>query len=386
MGRVKTFHSLQALRGAASLLVVAYHAAFCEADRAAGGPLWLGPLRWVGAAGVDLFFVLSGFLIAHTTRDRFGRPRDLPAYLFRRLWRIYPTYWAALGLAAIYYWALAPGRVTAGFATPTTAVHQLLLLPIPADPAARSPLLSVAWTLSFEVMFYLLLGLAVLLPRRLAPVLAGGWAVALVVAAGRSPDLLGLPLLNPLAGEFLCGVAAATLLRPLGRGRHVGLLLAAAVWAGAGFWLTFDPDPHKLFADPIRRTLVFGPACALLLLALAGRELAGGYPDVGLLRAAGDASYSIYLAHFLGFGAVNFVADRHLSVAGLDRQALYLAALAVAGVGAGVGLYLAVERPLIALGRRLTARGRPVARPGHTGHPPASSPPGLPPAAEPCAA
>ncbi len=392
MGQVKTLHSLQALRGAAALLVVAYHAALCEADRAAGGPLWLGPLRWVGAGGVDLFFVLSGFLIAHTNRGNLGRPAALPGYLFRRLWRIYPTYWVVLGLAVVYYRLLDPRRVTAGFAAPATAVYQFLLLPIPADLAARAQLLSVAWTLSFEVLFYLVFGLTVLLPRRLAGWLVGGWAgliVAATAAHGRPPaDILGLPLLNPLVGEFLCGVAAAAWLRPLSRRWQLLLLLAAGAWTAVGLWLTYDPDPHRLFADVIRRTLVFGPPGGTVLAVLAGRELAGGRPVGGrLLRGAGDASYSIYLLHFLGFGIVNFVTDRYLSVAGLGRQALYLTALAVVGVGAGVGIYFLAERPLLALGKRwVTGRGRPAVRPAHTTRLPAASPPGLRPAAGPCEA
>src|SRR4051812_18041777 len=96
------FDTLQALRGAACLLVVVLHTAGVEAKFGLRfAPL--RPVQWFGYAGVDLFFVLSGFIIAATPRADLGRPRRLPAYLFRRAWRIYPTFWAVLALALVHY-------------------------------------------------------------------------------------------------------------------------------------------------------------------------------------------------------------------------------------------------------------------------------------------
>ena len=60
--------------------------------------LW--PVRWFGFAGVDLFFALSGFIITWAHLRDLGRPGKLPPYLFRRAWRIYPPFWAALVSAA----------------------------------------------------------------------------------------------------------------------------------------------------------------------------------------------------------------------------------------------------------------------------------------------
>src|SRR4051812_5118943 len=94
------FDSLQALRGVACLMVVCYHAAAAER----GYGLSFSPLRpalWVGFGGVDVFFVLSGFIIATIGRPDLGRPDRLPTYLFRRFWRVFPTYWLALAAAAV---------------------------------------------------------------------------------------------------------------------------------------------------------------------------------------------------------------------------------------------------------------------------------------------
>src|SRR5437763_1316729 len=108
MGR--TYHNLQVLRGVACLLVVVFHVACIEGKYGLGfSPL--RPVRWVGFAGVDLFFVLSGFIIAATCRADLGRPGRLPRYAFRRAWRIYPPYWFALAVMVGVYAFLGPAPV-----------------------------------------------------------------------------------------------------------------------------------------------------------------------------------------------------------------------------------------------------------------------------------
>ncbi|MGL4420416.1 MAG: acyltransferase family protein, partial [Gemmataceae bacterium] len=89
--------NVQALRGLACLFVVLYHVAGWEQLVWPRIPVF-GFYRYFGFAGVDLFFVLSGFIITHAHWKQIGQPRHLPTYLYRRLSRIYPVYWLALGL------------------------------------------------------------------------------------------------------------------------------------------------------------------------------------------------------------------------------------------------------------------------------------------------
>src|SRR5688572_474363 len=86
--------NVQALRGAACLMVVVYHLQVWDAAFGNPTPVFR-EVRRFGFAGVDLFFVLSGFIITATNLRHVGRPAAVPGYLFRRLWRVYPTYWAA---------------------------------------------------------------------------------------------------------------------------------------------------------------------------------------------------------------------------------------------------------------------------------------------------
>src|SRR3954471_22825547 len=91
--------SLQALRGVACLAVVALHMSGYERLVAPHRHLtgWTPTFGW---AGVDLFFVLSGFIITWTQDKMLGQPAAVGSYLVRRLWRIYPLYWACWAFAA----------------------------------------------------------------------------------------------------------------------------------------------------------------------------------------------------------------------------------------------------------------------------------------------
>src|SRR5436190_16595166 len=96
------YDNLQVLRGLSCLLVVAFHVANSETDLPIAKASFAA-FRWFGYAGVDVFFVISGFIIAATNRPELRCPARLPGYVFRRLWRVYPPYWAALVVAVLAY-------------------------------------------------------------------------------------------------------------------------------------------------------------------------------------------------------------------------------------------------------------------------------------------
>ena len=91
-------NNLQGLRGVACLLVLGIHMGAWEHDFGVARE-FLRPFRWFGFAGVDLFFVISGFIIAHTQAKTLGNARALPAFLFRRFWRVYPLFWLMMLIA-----------------------------------------------------------------------------------------------------------------------------------------------------------------------------------------------------------------------------------------------------------------------------------------------
>lgn len=347
------YENLQVLRGVACLAVLALHVAACE--RGYGPALArLGWVHWIGFAGVDLFFVLSGFIIAATCRDHLGQPRELPRYLARRCWRVYPIYWAALGLGVAVFAALAPEPIT----HPNWFqewVETLLLL-----PQANLPrFLPVSWTLSYELHFYTMFALLFLVPKRFAGVAVVGWAVvvATLTALSIRPENRHLAFAtNPLVLEFAAGCLIAWRPVRLSARAALGLTLAAAGWCGGGSILAFDPDPAKLPVNYAVRALVFGVPMALIVLAATGWERDGGRLRSRALARIGDASYSIYLVHVPLLMVTNHLT--HLARMSHSRTAHlgWIALMFAVPLALGLLLHRFVEAPLMRLGRRPAPR------------------------------
>jgi exopolysaccharide production protein ExoZ len=358
-----TLHNLQALRGVACLLVLGVHLAVWEGSFGIGRPL-LHPFMWFGYAGVDLFFVLSGFIITHTQGKYLGQPTAVPGYLFRRAWRIYPTFLVVMPLAVIGVLAL-----TGHWAYPTTPdapgvrtrwISWLTLAPCRVANLYVPP----AWSLSYELLFYLAFALLLVLPKRIGPWLLVAWGVGIgVLAAFGGPlaftrnawvEHLG----SPFVWEFLAGCGIAWM---VGRGwsRFGWLSLALGLaWATAWVLTLADPaNPPGVAANLSRRVFVFGVASALLVYGTVAVEIRGGRTLPRWLQRTGDASYSIYLWHAPA-GAVAFhltFSWPHTFVPHLG----WLTMMLVVCLGGGFGLYRLVERPLL----KVWKRKRPVPTP-----------------------
>ena len=151
-GSRRKLSGVQAARAVAALMVVLYHA-----TRGLSLPQYLGYIPFgnsfgFGHAGVDFFFVLSGFIIMHAHAADIGKPDRLYAYLWRRATRIYPIYWVTSytdpGEPGFSFPWILPARLA-----PSHMVHSLLLL-----PEAIEPLVGVCWTLRSEILFYIVFG------------------------------------------------------------------------------------------------------------------------------------------------------------------------------------------------------------------------------------
>jgi exopolysaccharide production protein ExoZ len=269
--------SLQVLRFIAALMVVYVHAA--QTAFAVTGSIGIIPhgLFITGLAGVDIFFVLSGVVIAKTAPGM-----TASQFVWRRLRRILPIYFAALLICLPLLVRASESGV--GW---RAAVSTLLLWP--ATDVMTAPLLGVAWTLSFEMLFYLSVAL-VLHDRRWLYVLGVLFGAAFALRPfGPVFQFLG----NPLVFEFLFGVAIASAQR--WRGGLLGIPLGFAGLAMAGF-LHLAPAGETLESltgqENLRRVFVYGLPAAMIVygfMQIKARE--------SLWTRLGDASYSLYLFH-----------------------------------------------------------------------------------------
>lgn len=338
--RPQKLAGIQALRGIAAVAVILYHVAR-HMDQVIASPLMMRIFQ-PGHAGVDLFFVLSGFIIVHVHRRDIGQPDRLRHYVRQRLARLMPIYWIALGLTVI-------ALIAAGKAVSSSA----LLWSAALLPTVREPLLGIAWTLQHELLFYIAFAVLIF-NRRLGVALLSVWVGCIWLAAmGVIPSAVPGRFTSAYNLEFLLGMGAAALLAS-GRiaaprviaGAGGALLLTACVMESAG-WL----DGYGAVAR-----LAYGLPSALLIAGLAAWEQQRGMAVPLALRTLGEASYSLYLFQFLGIGVVWQMWLR----LGLDAAAMPLLCflvLTAAALVAGLAMSLWVEQPLLALLRR---RQRPA--------------------------
>ena len=351
------FHGVQALRAIAALAVVAGHSTDYLLLVNGAVP---GPLRWVhGPAGVDIFFVISGFVMMLSA----GRLRELPhpgrVFLWRRVLRILPLYWL-LKLVAI---TAHPGLSVHGRPSAGNVTASLLFVPSLNAEGLIRPLIPLGWTLSFEMLFYLIFAVALSV--------RGGWLRVLVpaicalagIGAMRSETWPAwTSLADPIVLEFLAGVGVAGLVLrgDVMRGAKAAGLL---VMGFAGLVLLVPSA-----ANPLLRPLVWGVPAAAIVLGAAGLEAQWGRRVPGWLLLLGSASYSIYLVQTFVFPVVHAVfARRGLEfVHGrpIEAGVIMMAMSLVATSAAGVGTYLVVERPMTQLlkARLGAVRIAPIAR------------------------
>lgn len=357
------------LRAAAALLVVAGHGQTAAAGLAAarGHPFARTTvLPW--GAGVDLFFVISGFIMVYASRRLFGRPGAWSEFLRRRITRVAPLYWACTTLyLAILLAAHLKGDPRMPGAAATAA--SFLFIPYAGSGAGEGafPVFDLGWTLNYEMFFYALFACAVGLRR--------GAAVALVLAA-----LAALALWGALAHPASTALRFWT--RPVildfGLGAAVGAARSAgAAWPAnlrrAAFALgaaVFVLDPLRLYAgsgtvaNGFPRVLQSGLPAALVLAALvlgpapvvaSPRLRRGLAPFAAAAVGLGNASYSLYLVHPF----VLIAAEKLASKTAVAERIGYgtLTALIVAGSVVAARLaFKGVEEPLTRLALRLTDR------------------------------
>lgn len=353
--RTTRLEGIEASRGAAAVLVVLLHVGTMMNNLY--GSIPFAGLFVFGHAGVDFFFVLSGFIITYIHASDIGQTGRLAHFWRKRFWRIYPVYWVVSAgyLALLLY-------------SPTAAREERDLLHVVASmllwPEAASPILGVGWSLRHELLFYALFSIAIL-HRRIGLAILALWGV------GIASNAVGVMTLgHPLFG----GIADLIVFRTFNLGFFFGigvaLLVRRAPWrpellvyAGLAVFLTVGLSeaygPVILFEHPIRQ-IAYAASSAAMLYGAAILDRTGAWTVPRWAVALGSASYSIYLAHVPAGVILAELIKRSRAVLPLPADLAFVIT-AVGAVTAGLIVHRFAERPIMryVAGQRRTAEARP---------------------------
>jgi exopolysaccharide production protein ExoZ len=342
---------IQVLRALAALMVAAGHAQFEVAGLASRAGVPYAPAGWLPwPAGVDVFFVISGFIIVHAAASLHGRADARRIFLAHRIARVVPLYWLATTLYLALAWAR-PGLLGADGGGPAYLAASYLFWPMARADGAVQPLYSLGWTLNYEMAFYVLFALALPLGRRRAVVGVVALLGGLVVLGQAAGSLAVAPAFwsDPIVLEFACGAALAL-------ARQQGLRLpgpARLALAVAGLVLLSLAGE----APALPRCLAWGGPAALLVAAAALGPSVAAAPGLRPAVMLGDASYALYLAHPFVVRGTRVVAEATGLAAATGPGPLAILMLVLACLAALV-LHRIVERPLTRAARALLEPSR----------------------------
>jgi peptidoglycan/LPS O-acetylase OafA/YrhL len=342
--------NIQALRGVAVLLIVFYHMVTIE-QKFGGSTTLLPNFVAFGTFGVDLFFVISGFVMVTVTRGKFQNTRQAFTFLYHRISRIYPLYWL-YSLLVLVVLLVQPTLVNSSQGGHINISASFLLL-----PQQHLPLLMVGWTLVHEVYFYLVFFLLLFLPEKYLVAGLGLWTVVILLFQTQTGPTAS-PLLNltahPLTLEFIGGCLLA---------RHTGrkkstlpavFFTATALCVTAAAVLCFAfAGPAAGFTDSTARLriLYMGLPALIIVYCMVRAEQQHAFLP-GPLCTIGDISYSIYLSHVLTLNLIGRIWAAFALDSTVDNW-LVLPVMPAAVIGVGAVSYTIIERPMIKASRKI---------------------------------
>ncbi len=355
--------NIQILRATAALAVVFYHIAVEAAGICKANGVSCEEKFWFGDYGVNLFFMISGFIMVVTSWNTFGEPGAVRCFLDKRLKRIVPLYWlvTTVGVVGVFF---VPSMLNVSVLDPVYIIASYLFWPMERVNGLVRPIATLGWTLNLEMFFYVVFAVALFFGklRGLLGAVAFLIVLTLLHATGlfsESGNLAFVPLnfwADPIILNFVFGIGVGALyMRGLRTSARQNLTLVGAACALLLFvesitpWLLQYEESHLVY-----RLTTALPMLPIMLLGGLGPQI-----DVANLWAKramflGDASYSLYLVHPFALRPFRAL---WIKFVGADAP-LWIFAIACLAISMAVGIacYLIAERPFANyFGRRKTA-------------------------------
>ena len=331
---VGQIRSLQALRAIAALFVVVFHSTVLWHDKFdAGVRPWAN-----GNAGVDLFFVISGFIMVLSSQRLIGLADGWRRFLSLRLIRIVPMYWIVTGAKLVAISAV-PSMALHTRPTRWNVLASFLFVPSRDASGSIRPILDVGWTLSFEMLFYAAFSASLFMGVRAGAVVIPGMAVLAIASLFTQPQWTAITsLADPIVLEFVFGLIVGTAV--LGRRYPLG---------NAGWFALLALGMTGLAVIPTHgrweRVLVWGTAATCVIYASVATEQWTRRWIPNVLVGIGEASYSLYLTHAFVLPVVGMIAFRSKLTGDVLGAFLVLASVTIS-VAVSLVVYSFVEMPV----------------------------------------
>jgi exopolysaccharide production protein ExoZ len=336
--------NIQALRAIAAIMVVLLHIALRA--ESIGYDSWALPFQYIGFAGVDIFFVISGLVMTITTYRHLGDKKYAIHFIQKRATRIYSNYWIILIIKLLFIWA----GLNNGLREGISIVGSITLFP--GDQS--NLIIAVAWTLMLELFFYFIFSLAILFPKKYFSLFLSLWAAIIL-----SPILFifertnSMPFLlnfyfSPFFLEFIAGCFIGILINKRLIIFPSLFLLTGSVLFILTAIITKD-TPLVSHADTLKRVVFYGGSASLILYGAVALEVSEKFVFPKWMALFGNASYTIYLIHGVILQAIFFAifVPYFSDTSNVYLQHSFTIFTLCVVLGYSLFHYRAIERPLI---------------------------------------
>lgn len=343
---MKKIDSIQVLRAIASIMVLIRH----SQSQLSGyevkyglEPSFLNSIdpRQLGASGVDIFFVVSGLVMALVTYSKNRGPAEILPFLRKRVTRIFPLYWLWTGILITLLLLLPSAFSSRSFAL-RDIFFSLLLIPYTPTQGNTAPLMGLAWTLWYEMYFYFLVAIGFLIPKKVYPWILGGFFFLCTVTLPDTTDSTWQIITNPILWEFFSGFI-------------LGIIFLQGVMLSRKLCVTAIALSVCLFilsnacSLPFVRWISWGlPSFLLVAGLLFYDKTKNGVTYPAWLIALGDSSYSLYLSHLLVLAVIGKI----LVIVGIARivsSDVFIFLCVVGCIFTNEIIFRFTERPLLRL-------------------------------------